>query len=349
MTSIIVASYNFALFVLYLFLCLFIALQLARIAYYRHKIRSFQVGFLVQCFFWALLRAIFFLLLDFFSSTNWLLLIIYGLPINIQYSTFSLLVVYYAYLNPIHEAKAEMRKFKRFYITIWITTNILFLILTLVGIILGMEFDDPNQSDEPDWLSAAHSYFTGGVFLVLVIVLAYHGFKVFYLIRHGARSKLLAKVSLHKIALVTFLLFLLFMSRSVYDFITAAGVTSLDISSGSSKEALFTFLAFSAWEIVPTILVLVLFGNVNSTTLGAFGNLCRCIRTEDDVTPYASIKYQQINQEQPGVTHFNKAQLFNDPKRYDSDEETSALKTSPLSGSLPSPSTTPMDKNLDHI
>jgi len=336
MAHVEVSSYNFALFILYLILVLFIVLQLSRIIYYRHKIRSFQVGFLVQCFFWGLLRALFFLLLDFIGDTNWLLLIIYWIPINIQYSTFSLLVVYYAYLNPIHEVKAEMRKFKRVYISVWLTTNILFLFGSAAGIILGIYYDDPYE-DEPDWLSAVHGYLTGGVFLILVVVLAYHGFKIFHLMRHGPRSKLLAKVSLSKILFVTIVLFLLFTSRCVYDFIMAAGVTGFNISSGTTNEALFTFVAFCAWEIIPTILVLVLFGNVNSTTLGAFSNMCRCLKSPEDENEYLSVQYQRVSQEAIGTHSFNKAQLFNNPKRYDSDEENSSQRTSPLYGSLNSP------------
>jgi len=320
-----------------LVLVLFISLQLGRIVYYRHKLRSFQVGFLVQCFFWGLLRALFFLLLDFISNTNWLLLIIYWLPINIQYSTFSLLVVYYAYLNPIHEVKAEMRKFKRVYISVWLTTNVLFLLGSIAGIILGVIYHDPYE-DEPDWLSAVHGYFTGGVFLVLVVVLAYHGFKIFQLMRHGPRSKLLAKVSLSKILLVTVVLFLLFTSRCAYEFTMAVGVKSLTVSSGMVKEGLFTFVGLCAWEIIPTILVLVLFGNVNSTTLGACSNVCHCCRNSGDDSEYLSVNYQRINHESQGSHNFNKAQLFNNPKRYDSDEETSSSqRTSPLYGSLNSP------------
>jgi len=335
--QIVVTSFNFALFVLYLVTVLFIALQLGRIVYYRHKLRSFQVGFLVQCFFWGLLRCIFFLLLDFISDTNWLLLLIYWLPINIQYSTFSLLVVYYAYLNPIHEVKAEMRKFKRVYISVWLATNILFLIGSLVTIVLGIKYDDPYE-DEPDWLTAVHGYFTGGVFLILVLVLAYHGFKIYHLMRHGPRSKLLAKISLPKIFFVTLVLFLLFTSRCAYDFIMAAGVTSIDISSGTDSNALFSFVAFCAWEIIPIILVFILFGNVTSTTLGAFSNICRCFNTKED-NDYLSVNYQRISNEPGGsfANTLNKAQLFNNPKRYDSDEENSSQKTSPVHGSLNSP------------
>jgi len=337
-----VASYNFALFILYLLLVCFIVLQLGRIIYYRHKIRSFQAGFLIQCFFWALLRAIFFLLSDFLSSTNWLLLFIFWIPINIQFSTFSLLVVYYAYLNPLHEVKAEMRKFKRFYFTVWFVTNIVFFIGTLVGIILGVKYDDPYEN-EPDWLTAAHGYFTGSVFLVLVIVMAYHAFKVFHLIRQGPRSKLLAKISLNKIAFVTLALFLLFMSRSSYDFIVAAGISASYNLSPSMNKPLFSFVIFVAWEIIPTILVLVLFGTVNSTTLGAFGNLCPCFKRHNDLTPYASVKYQSLNQD-PGEnmqSSLHKAQLVNDPKHYDSDNDSFSQGTSPLSGVSPSSFSTP--------
>jgi len=264
------------------------------------------------------------------------------------------LVVYYAYLNPIHEVKAEMRKFKRFYITIWISTNLLFLIGSIVAIVLGVKYDDPYGETEADWITAVHGYFTGAVFLVLVLVLAYHGFKIFNLIRNGPRSKLLSKVSLPRIGFVTFVLFLLFMSRCIYDFIMAAGVTSFNISSGTSNEALFTFVAFCAWEIIPTILVLVLFGNVNSTTLGAFSHLFTCFKSSGEPeVAYSSIRYQKLSHDSlPGSGIFPKAQLFSDPKRYDSDEDSSSSsRTSPISGSLNSnflisPSTTP-GRNLE--
>ena len=48
---------------------------------------------------------------------------------------------------------------------------------------MGIKYDDPYE-DEPNWLTAVHGYFTGGVFLILVSVLAYHGFKVYQLIRN---------------------------------------------------------------------------------------------------------------------------------------------------------------------
>ena len=37
------------------------------------------------------------------------------------------------------------------------------------------------------------------------------------------------------------------------------------------------------------------------------------------------------------MASLNKAQLFNNPKRYDSDEENSSQRTSPSAGSLSSP------------
>ncbi len=57
----------------------------------------------------------------------------------------------------------------------------------LVGVILGVKYQDPYE-DSPDWLTSAHGYFTGTVFFVLVVVLAYHGFKIYQLIRHVSRS-----------------------------------------------------------------------------------------------------------------------------------------------------------------
>ena len=78
---------------------------------------------------------------------------------------------------------------------------------------------------------------------------------------------------------------------------------------------MFTFIAFCLWEILPIILVLVLFGNVNATTLGAFNKA-------EPKKPTTFIRPKRVTESQDTLL---KAQLFNDPKRYDSDDETSPL------------------------
>jgi len=83
------------------------------------------------------------------------------------------------------------------------------------------------------------------------------------------QTKLLAKISFPKILGVTFSLFFLFTSRCLYDFISAFGQFHVVVESGTTSSALFTFIAFCLWEIIPTMLVLLLFGTVAPTRLGA--------------------------------------------------------------------------------
>lgn len=272
-----VDSFEFALFLLYFSLDLFIASQLIRIAYFRHKLHSFQVGFLLLLFFWALLRAVFFLFEDFLEDINWLYLLIYWTPINIQFSTFSLLIVYYAHLH--QQQMKEWKEFKRKYVIVWILTNALFLVLAFVWILLGIIYDGENVS-EPDWLSRIHGVFTGTIFFVLVVILARYGWRATrpmnQLISSGRPSKFPGKTPITRILLVSFSLFALFTTRCLYDFIMATGQVNFNVSDDNNFEVVFVFVAFCLWEIIPSILVLVLFGKVKATSLGAFskkGNL----------------------------------------------------------------------------
>jgi len=103
---------SFFLAILYFiidFTCLF---QLVQIIYYRHKWQSFHVAFLIQIFINCLLRAFYFAFhpnfedipnLDTLLYRN-IFRFVYYLPINVQFSTYSLFVVYYAHL---HHTKKE--------------------------------------------------------------------------------------------------------------------------------------------------------------------------------------------------------------------------------------------------
>ena len=55
---------------------------------------------------------------------------------------------------------------------------------------------------------------------------------------------------------------------------------------------MFTFIAFSLWEIIPIILVLVLFGNVNATTLGAFSKISEPKKVNTFIRPKKIVESQ---------------------------------------------------------
>jgi len=318
-------SVSFGLFVAYFALSLYIGLQMGLMIYYRHKLRSFQMGFFIQCFIWSFLRTLYFLLYNIINRVHWLDRIIYWIPFNLQFCTFSFLVVYYAHLH--QKQKAEWKDFKKKYISFWAIINLLFFLFQLALIITGIVLNDPEKNEEdPQWLSSVHLFFNGIVFFVLVIVLAWQGWKIAQLMRTamGNQTKLLAKISFRRIAVVTLTLFVLFTSRTVYDILSAVDPNVvIEVSGDATMEALLTFVLFFFWEIVPTILVLVLFGLVRTTNLGAFS------RQKPSKNKSSTPSRPRTPLAAPSGGVLSKAHLFNDPRRYDSDEETSPfLKTS---------------------
>jgi len=96
------------------------------------------VAFLLLCLCWSLLRTVYFFFV--FQLDGFIPLLIYWLPVNVMFATFSLLVVFYAHLH--HKQKAEWKAFKRKYLTVWAALSIIFLILGLVWIFLGLDMNE---------------------------------------------------------------------------------------------------------------------------------------------------------------------------------------------------------------
>ena len=73
----------------YLILCIASLLQLSRILYYKHNIRSFHFAFLLLTFTWSLFRILFFGTTS--SIPSLFSLILFWFPVDIQFATFSLI------------------------------------------------------------------------------------------------------------------------------------------------------------------------------------------------------------------------------------------------------------------
>jgi hypothetical protein len=74
------------------------------------------------------------------------------------------------------------------------------------------------------------------------------------------------------------------------------------------------------WEIIPIILVLVLFGNVSATTLGAFSE------GKSSVFISRQKKLSENQGERETLLSKTTSALFTNPRRYDSDEEGTPTK-----------------------
>jgi len=204
-----------------------------------------------------------------------------------------------------------------------------------------MVYEDIDRIDEdPQWLNSLHLYFIGTAFFILVIILSWQGWRcVHKATSSGPQNKLVAKVSFKRIIVVTSVLFFLFTTRTIYDFVAASyPKIGYEVAGDATLDAFVTLVAFIFWEIIPTILVLMLFGRVKTTNLGAFAKKVPKLGKINSPRPKSSMATP--------TGQLLRAHLFSDPRRYDSDEENSPLlrnmaltpsspNTGPLTSSLP--------------
>ena len=137
--------------------------QIARIVYFKHRLKSFQGLFLVLCLFWTTLRVVFWLE-DTSEWVNWIALFIYFMPNLIQFSMFSLLVFFYAKLVHLREWNSVK---VRCYLA-YAASNLLFSGATVYWIIV--EQHDYNYDD----VKFFFSLFSGILFAILTLALAWY-------------------------------------------------------------------------------------------------------------------------------------------------------------------------------
>jgi hypothetical protein len=246
----------FPLALVYTILTLAVGFQISRILYYRHNIFSFQLGFLSLCFIWGVIRACFWWLFPVLSSP-WGIpaMTLLWLPVNLQFSTFSLLVLFFAHL--VHRATWE-KSTKKVFVIAYVATNVIFIIVQTVW--LGMYAYYVKSGMQHDWLVVAQSSFAGVVFLLLVFILAGYGWLL-----HSALKTTTSFVQPVPVAIfpITFIIFVLFLSRSIFDFVNAAGHWGISVTSTTKQDNLVIFILYFFWEICPAVMILGLFWKIS--------------------------------------------------------------------------------------
>eukprot|EP01103_Thecamoeba_quadrilineata_P011356 TRINITY_DN2693_c0_g1_i1.p1 TRINITY_DN2693_c0_g1~~TRINITY_DN2693_c0_g1_i1.p1 ORF type:complete len:324 (+),score=19.27 TRINITY_DN2693_c0_g1_i1:90-1061(+) len=297
----------FVLSLLYLLLTIAEGFQIARIIYYRHNLFSFQCGFLLLCFTWGIARWLFFLLVCIVESNAMSISYLYWLTFNLQFATFSLLVLFYAYVVNKHKSEAWRKRS----LIVYVIVNVLFLCIML-ALLVSLTLDQTSNA-----LSELFPCCVGSMFLFLVLILAYYGWQVADQIRSSNLvTPLIPKGdSPLMIVIVTMIIVVLYVSRCIYDFISAFD-SSLAISLGSycasydSSNILYC-LVFVVWELTPTTLVLFLFWRIpkSPVTLGM---------KSTTVGPYNPVPQ---NVDTSGTSLSPSPYIFDNPLRYDSDTE----------------------------
>jgi len=250
----------FPLFLLYGILTCSVGFQIARILYYRHNYISFQFGFLLLCFVWGLMRSCFWGLFYVISDPwTWQASILQSYPVNLQFATFSLLVLFFVHLVNRSNGARDLHKA---YVISYVVINIILVILQSVW--LG--FDIHYISEPPLWLEQTQVSFAAVVFTILVAILAWYGWQVHVAMK---TSKILLQMQLPpQLFVVAVVIFILFCSRCIFDVANAAGYWNIFLDSDDSKDQYFIFLAYFFWEILPTVLIVILFWKIPTTNIG---------------------------------------------------------------------------------
>eukprot|EP01133_Synstelium_polycarpum_P001458 gene1458-1691_t len=260
-----------------------------------HKKFSFRFGFLLLGLAWAVFRAVFWGVFD--MNTNPLgFSIIYWIPINIQFATYALLVLFYAHV--VHRATWERTTKKRFTIA-YILVNAVLLILQCAWVVADYKVTNGyTDLTTPPWITQSQAILTGIVFLLLVSILAFYGWRLNHMMK-TTKTALQSQLPMSIIP-ITFIIFLCFVSRCIFNFVSAFGKVNIDLDTHSVKTILF-------WRIPST----------------QIGGITRRGKQTNLTFPSPTVAPGRvINQSQPPGAL---ARLFMDPQRYDSDDETTSL------------------------
>ena len=228
---------------------------------YRHKLASWQGGFLLLCFSWTLLRVIYW----FFAKNTWpvwLATFLYVVPSLCQCATFSLLILFYAQLVDPSQWPAKRSN----YLTAYGMANFSMLVFSILYAGINNSQSSHNVSIEESKAFVDRVYFVVSAiyFGILVILAAY------YLLRLHSMNSAAIRYAKPMVAF-TALSFLIFLSRCIFDFLFAFNVLetmhsqTTSFSSAQKEIPVAAFLLFMLWEVLPTGMVLVYFRHIPST------------------------------------------------------------------------------------
>ena len=230
--------------------------QLLRIVVAQHDVYSFQCGFLLLAVVWSGARAFFFG--EWFALPELLSLLLWWLPFDVQLSTFSLLILFYASL--LHHTRWYHGSHKRLaYAAVLAVVNVTAPILTTVWAVTSLV-----QSRDIGSFEAAHHAYNACQLFALFAVFLYHGYKL-----HSSQwsGQLLSSLlrPLFPLSVLTALCLLVFLSRAIFAVLNSVGLYKLEIGGDTGGWKLVSPVAFVVlllWEVLPTATVILFFHHI---------------------------------------------------------------------------------------
>jgi hypothetical protein len=234
------------------------------------------------------------------------------IPVNIEFATISMLVVFYASLA----YKQSWQRTHRLRVLLaYAFTNVLFICIVLAQCVyLQITVPSSNGLVTPiaGWMSLAQQVFMLVVYLILAVTLHVYMMKVVHVaqepsIKVALQSSLL---STSQLFVTNSIIVVLFLSRCA--FLTVVLLLNMGRGQQSKADAileseLVITIEQIAWEIIPTGLIIAAFWKIPATGRARFKPLL-----------VASIDNQYSYHTLPNPTD---ASVFSNPLRYDSDSD----------------------------
>ena len=212
---------------------------------------------------------------------NWIALFIYFMPNLIQFSMFSLLVFFYAKL-------VHLRDWNRVKVRCYLAyaaSNLLFSGATVYWIVV--EQHDYNYDD----VKFFFSLFSGILFGILTLALAWYGRKVYRLQLSNRMRMLHPFASATAMVGLTMLASIVFFTRALYGLLQAIGgwgIMPIPVGASRAESAAGaaavlgwkvidypTFVMNIAWEILPTVALLHFFRSIPRSRDNLLRNMTR--------------------------------------------------------------------------
>ena len=334
--------YTSILVVLCFILMFFVIIQLVfSLHHHRNKLLSWSTCFYLLCLMWTIVRITYWLILETQDSLTYLeLYLLYWLPTPIQFSNFSLLVLFYIQVITGQHWRLKWRMIclpLYFMMTMSMATfTIVWAFNSSNEIKNAYEYGDIYDQEFYKVSSVkVQLIYSSLSFFILSILFAFYGYKISMIESWKRRRMLMSQPK--TLAAINFTLWLVFFTRAIRDLATSQSWfvsiwNQLDMNGRVTTFSYFVFFLF--WEFLPTVLLLLLI-----TTKAGFGGTSR---TKSSLVkkqlPDFGIFHAIQKQSSYGTTNTTTTtttspitvvarerwthggDLFQDPLRYDSDE-----------------------------
>uniref|UniRef100_A0A8C6SZQ4 G protein-coupled receptor 137c n=1 Tax=Neogobius melanostomus TaxID=47308 RepID=A0A8C6SZQ4_9GOBI len=310
--------------VLYSFLFIFVYLQLWLILHYGHKRFSYQSVFLFLCLLWAALRTtLFSFYFQNMVQANQLqplaYWVLYCCPVCLQFFTLCLLNLYFTQV--MFKAKAkyspELNKYKVPLRLLFLSLSIFFLVVNITCALLVQGALE--RSETPRHAVLARVLINDSLFVLCAISLAVCIFKIAKM--SSANVYLESKgTSVCQATAIGVVAILLYVSRACYNLVVVSlslqdrpnpfnyGWYSVsdqaDVQEITGEAYIIFGIILFFWELLPTSLVVVFF---------------RVQKPNQNLAPGGMINSHSFS---------SRAYFFDNPRRYDSDDDLSRSITS---------------------